>query len=197
GAVCVCWVGVRWRVVPRLSANWGVVAVGCTAVVLFAAGIHWVGWRSYRTAGEKWRLRWTLAAVMMVFVLFAAGVAFIGVVHQTGWLLTSEEPLTGTTLDSPWGARSRTNMQYMGMAYGNAVSAYGSLGDGRVSRSDGAVQHSWETYLLPYIAFDTQAVDFKRPWNDPVNEKNFKSVLWVFINPEFRTVDVVDAKGYG
>ena len=43
-----------------------------------------------------WRWRWTLSLVSLVLVLFAAGTAVVGIVHQATWLARSPEPMYRT-----------------------------------------------------------------------------------------------------
>ena len=86
------WVPFLGRVLPRVTVDGRTATFGIVAFLLFAAGIHWLGRSAYRPANDRrWRLGWSLAAVGMVAVLFAAGICLIGIVHQTGWLLSGEE----------------------------------------------------------------------------------------------------------
>ena len=65
------------------------------------------------------------------------------------------------------------------------------------SAKDGAPLHSWETRILPFIAYDSKVIDLKRPWNDPVNLKHFQAVVPEFINPDLRTAEFVNSEGLG
>jgi hypothetical protein len=57
--------------------------------------------------------------------------------------------------------------------------------------------HSWETYILPFLPYSTQTIDFKLAWNDPRNEKNFKCILPNFINTSLPSPPVLEAQGFG
>ena len=172
-------------------------AVASVAVVLFTVGVHWVGRTSYRSPDRKWRWRWSILAVVLVFILFASGIGLVGIVHQIGWLATADEPLTGTTLKQPFENSSPSNLRSIGMAYWNRSSEVDPFPAGGTFGPDGIAMHSWETYLLPYLSYDSRAIDLKRPWHDPKNEQAFKSVVPDSINPGFRTAAIVDEQGYG
>ncbi|MFO0929005.1 MAG: hypothetical protein U0736_18620 [Gemmataceae bacterium] len=82
------WIVFLYRVVPQIALDGPTLAVSATALVLFTAGVHGFGHRWAAGSGRRWRLRASLALVAAVVVLFAAGVAVIGIAHQTGWLLS-------------------------------------------------------------------------------------------------------------
>ncbi|HEY1861942.1 MAG TPA: hypothetical protein VGG61_16390 [Gemmataceae bacterium] len=198
GALFFGWVPFLSRVLIQMSPSRDIVAVSSAAVILFAAGVHWLGWTSYRRSEKKWRLRWTLSIVALIFLLFGAGTAMIGIVHQTGWLLIAEEPLMGTTLKRhSYDSGNNLHEYGMGFAY-YSESHKGPMPPGGSFLENGGAMHSWETYLLTSMWwYDVHEIKMDRPWNDPVNERHFRSVVPIFINPDFRTVDIVDANGYG
>ena len=49
--------------------------------------------RADAAPAKPWRLRWSATIVGLVLALFLAGIAAIGVVHQTLWLSSSPEPI--------------------------------------------------------------------------------------------------------
>ena len=40
------WAFFLLRVLPQMTVDWASVLVGATAILLFCAGIHWLGWTS-------------------------------------------------------------------------------------------------------------------------------------------------------
>src|SRR5690606_25612025 len=70
-----------------------------------------------------------------------------------------------------------------------------------ISSPEGAAEnlHSWETIVLPYCwySYSREGIDLKRAWDDPVNQKYFKSVIPDFINPELRPAALTSSDGYG
>jgi prepilin-type processing-associated H-X9-DG protein len=199
------WVAFLGRVLPRVAVDWPSVTVGLAALILFTLGVHQLGrmWQRHRTAdvgrhGKGWRLRWSAAIVVAVFLMFVAGIAIIGMTHQVGWLLTAKEPLVGTTLrNREWGRSSNSNLRSIGLGLHNYHDHQSSFPPGGIFRADGTMLHSWETAILPFLSYSSREIDLARPWTDPVNEKHFRTVLPEFINPDFRTAPLVDGNGYG
>jgi hypothetical protein len=184
------WVPFLGRVGPRVTADGPSVLVGVIALGLFAVGVHWLG-RAWR----PWRARWSVAAVVGVIVLFASGIAVVGIVHQVGWLASADRPLVGEGLADSQSSGDRSRR--LGMALANATDTEGALPAGGTFSPNGEMLHSWETALLPFIPYDTSGIDRTRPWTDAVNQPVFKSVVPAFINPGFRTPPLTDADGYG
>jgi hypothetical protein len=194
------WIWFLAVVLPAVTVDWGVLAVGAAALVLFAGGVHWAGWAWRRRAAGRppWRFRWTLSVVALTFLLFASGVCLVGLTHQVAWLAGAREPLYGTSLGERYQSRAaQWNLKDLGMGALNYHSTIGRLPPGGTFTPDGAGLHSWETHLLPYLPYSTREIDMQSPWNGPRNEAYFKSVLPPFINPDFRTADLEDADGFG
>ena len=78
-------------------------AIVCTA--LLGIGAHyfcrWVWIKTTPDGSGAWRVRWTVTGVAGVLLLFVAGIATIGITHQTAWLFTMKGPMI---IDS-WGPR--------------------------------------------------------------------------------------------
>jgi hypothetical protein len=194
------WITFPFRVLPGVSVDWPGVVVGCAAVVLFTAGVHWLGrtWRRSRAeaGAAPWKLRWSLTVVAVVFLLFVAGTAMIAVTHQVTWLATSSEPIAAPGLK--YAGLSGNNLRVMGMAMHNHADAHeGSLPNGGTFRSDGTMLHSWETDLLLFIGFSTKDIHRDLPWNHPRNARPFSSVVPTFINGQITGADLRDVDGYG
>ena len=196
-AVLFGWAAFLHRVGARLEISWPSIGVGVGAFVLFTLGVHMLcrRWRNATAAtGRPWRLRWSLAVTTFVVLLFVAGIALLGIVHQTGWLLTSPEPIYVSTIHS-FGGRSDNNLKMMGLGAGNYADAYLSLPAGGTFEPDGTMMHSWETRLLPWIGY--KSLDFNRPWNDTDNASLARCIVPVFTNPEMPSAPLTDADGYG
>lgn len=80
-----------------MQPNWLLVAEGAVCVVALGFGGHY--FLRWLVAG--WRPRWTVLGLAGVLLLFVAGIAIIGITHQTAWLFTAQQPLI---VDS-WGPR--------------------------------------------------------------------------------------------
>jgi prepilin-type processing-associated H-X9-DG protein len=193
------WISYLWRVVPRIRTDWPAVGVGAGAAVLFTLGVHWIGrsWRKAEPDAPAWKFRWSLTGVAMVVLAFAAGIAVVGVVHQTGWLMTAEGPRTGETVRR-WSSNAN-NLRSIGIGLNSYACSQRepAFPPGGTFTPDGDMRHSWETHLLPYIGYSTKGIDFNRAWNDPVNQEPFKCVVPDFVNPDLFVPSLTDAEGYG
>jgi hypothetical protein len=90
------WITFLSEVVPKVRVN--PAGVGLAVACLGLAAWLGHGFCSWLWKGsgheDPWRLRWTLAGLSTLLLLFAAGMAFTGVAHQVGWLLRSPVRLT-------------------------------------------------------------------------------------------------------
>lgn len=200
------WAGFLWRILPKVSVDGPSVVVGCAALVLFAGGVHWAGRSWLRavpaatgTTGRPWKVRWSLAVVAAVCLLFAAGVSLVGATHQFVWLLASERPLViEAQVVRIGGADSRNNLKGIGMGADTYASdTTGAFPPGGTFAPDGTMLHSWETHILPYLGYVNRDIDLARAWNGSRNQKYFKCVLPDFVNPAIQTSNLFDAEGYG
>ena len=77
-------------------------AAGC--IVALGIGGHWFARWLYGEmapgAPQPWRPGWTIAGLAAVLLLFIAGIATIGITHQTAWLFTAKEPFIRNTWDA-------------------------------------------------------------------------------------------------
>jgi prepilin-type processing-associated H-X9-DG protein len=100
----VGWVDFLRRVLPQVHVRWDLVASALFYAAVLVAGSHaFLRWLYREMSGPcvaggspspgAWRLRWTLGGFAIIALMFTAGMAAIGVAHQTAWLVTSREPL--------------------------------------------------------------------------------------------------------
>jgi hypothetical protein len=186
------WVEFLWRVVPQVAPDWPSVAVGVGAFALFGGGVHLFA----RARWPGWKLRRTATVVVGCVVLFAAGVAVVGIAHQVGWLASSGRPLREESVARWWTTREG-NAREFGIGASNYEGANGHLPPGGSFTDNGEMLHSWETHLLPYLNYSARDIDLKQPWNAPANAEYFRRIHPDFINPGFRTPPLTDADGYG
>lgn len=197
------WIIFPIRTLPRMTVEPAALAVGLGALVFLTAGTHGIGrwlWNhrhAEQASAARWRFRWSAAIVGMVLFMFTAGISILVTIHETGWLLTSGKPLLG--MGGMAGARraqSSINLKQIGIAFHNYKDTFHVLPLGGPVNRYGEMQHSWETFLLPYLEQPNIKPDLSLPWNHPDNAKHFKVSLIAFNNPGVDG-DAVDAQGFG
>jgi hypothetical protein len=100
--LAVGWIPFLGRVLPQLRVRWDVAVSTAVYLVLLVVGAHlFLRWLYRETrdpaagSGERrrWRLRWTLGGLAVVLLMFVAGTAAVGIVHQSVWLARSPKPI--------------------------------------------------------------------------------------------------------
>jgi hypothetical protein len=88
------WATFLPKAFSSLSVSWSGIARFVGLLLLIAALGHRLSSWLWRETGhaEAWRPRWTLTALGGVVVMFAAGMAFTGIAHQTAWLMSAPRP---------------------------------------------------------------------------------------------------------
>jgi len=92
------------RVAGQVAVNWDGVLTCVVCLAVLAGGLHaFCGWLygQMQTPAEgqvprAWRKRWTASILGVVVLMFVAGIAAVGVTHQTAWLANSPRPLFET-----------------------------------------------------------------------------------------------------
>jgi prepilin-type N-terminal cleavage/methylation domain-containing protein len=177
------WVTYLWRVVPKLHPDpWTV----CTAVLCLAGvivGSHcFLRW----AVGSESRWPWnrTLRGVGLIVLMFVAGIAVVGMIHQTSWLVRSPEPLT--TRSSFGRTMSANNLKQIAIAAEGYQIAMDSHELPRSSfNAAGQPMHAWQTMLLPYIEQNSiyMQIDFTKPWTHPANAEPLGRYVRTYANP--------------
>jgi hypothetical protein len=191
------WVQYLLRTMPAVRVNWWAVLSGVVYLTALALGLHlflsWLyGQMRKPTEGDgpvpRWKVRWSLAIVGMVVLVFAAGIAAVGITHQTAWLATSPKPLTESGLRSAAAkAQSRNNLKQIVLAmhtYHLSLEPE-HLPPGGTFDAQGRGLYGWQTDLLPYIDKDDlyKQINLKLPWNHPDNAAPYGTVLSFYLHP--------------
>lgn len=202
-ALSLGWVVFLGRLLPEVTVAWDGVATALVCLVVFVVGAHaflrWIAQQRIAEGSENarpWPFRWTAAMTGVILVMFLAGIAATGVVHQVGWLLTSGEPIAGFVSLAAQRAQSSNNLKVIGIGLYNYHDSHGTFPPGGTFDDRGRPLHGWQAMLLPYV--DHQAIydqiTFELPWNDPANRAPFQTEVLMFLNPG--NPDRSDADGY-
>ena len=131
---------------------------------------------------KTWRSRNSVSMLLGLFVSFTAGLAFVGTVHQFGWL--AREPKIFLGNESRQRTRSRNNLKEMGNAVEIYHDQWNSFPAGGTLLTQAIPGHSWQTLILPYA--DHQGlfnqIDLQQPWFSPKNKQPFATELGTFSN---------------
>lgn len=96
------WWGFLQRVIPLVADRVDQLPAFALALAVVIGGLHWfLSWlrRHQRTVADDgaakppWRFRWTAAIAGLIATSTLLAMAGIGIIHQTGWMLASKEPV--------------------------------------------------------------------------------------------------------
>jgi hypothetical protein len=197
GTILFGWIPFLANTLPKMSADWPAVWLGIASVALFPVTVHLLVRR-----WQSWKFRCSAALVSVVLLLFISAVAVVGMIHQVGWLIFSGRPVTVPGQRSVFvAAAARTqwinNLKQSAFSAHYHHSVHRCLPAGGTFTPDWQMLHSWETYLLPYLPYDTRTIDLKIAWNDPRNAHNFKGVIPEFVHPNLPAQLQLTADGFG
>jgi hypothetical protein len=201
------WVPYLQRVLPQVRIDRAALATAIVCLALLVGGLHrFASWlygdmqsptESGHDNNRRWPLRWTLALVSSVVLMFIAGIAAVGMTHQTGWLLFSRERMVGNSFSALMGrVHSLNNLKQIGLGLLEYQEKHQTLPPACAIDGVGRPQHGWMAAILPFVKeqelFDR--IDFSVPWDDPSNAPAYRTVVTSFSN--FQVDRVKNADGY-
>ncbi|WP_169977224.1 DUF1559 domain-containing protein [Tautonia rosea] len=207
-ALTVGWAFFLGRVLPEVTIAWDGVVTAVVCIVVFVVGAHaFLRWIAQQRIAERseharpWPFRWTAAMTGVILVMFLAGIAATGVVHQVGWLLTSGEPIAGFVSLAAQRAQSSNNLKQIGIGLSNYHDSHGTFPPGATFDDRGRPLHGWQAMLLPYVEHQAiyDQITFELPWDDPANREPFQTEVLMFLNPgniNSGNLNRSDAAGY-
>lgn len=200
-ALCIGWFRFLTRVLPRQQVSTSGFATGLVCISLLAIGLQgffgWLvrSWPDEHGAPRKWRFRWTFYLLAMTVVMFTAGTAFVGVVHQTTWLVTSPEPTMTSAADPALLLKPQLQLSFIYGALDGSFGYLKGLSPETMPSDDGLVRPSWQTAILPYLSINAESYDDKRSWNDPANKDACRRPVPEYLIPGVQG-ELHDANGY-
>jgi len=206
GRLLFGWFFYLVRVLPLVTVSWDGVVTAMGGLVLFTLGLHaflrWL-YREIRlqqqaTSAEHpapyWPLRRTISLVVVVIVMFVAGIAASGVVHQAGWLLSTKDAWASVRratwrLQFSWDSPS--NLRETGLSVAWYTSSHQTLPSTRYDARQTRAIQSWQAVLLPYVHHGSRTaglIDYDQPWDAPRNAAYFRGIVPPYLNPEITPI---------
>lgn len=192
------------RTLPKVTVDWWSLGIAGIALVVFVSGLHRLAtWYVRADPGKseqlaksiRWRFRWTASIAALVVIMFAAGVAMVGVAHQTAWMLSSRESALSKTF-APFA--SKANLKEIGRATSEFYDKTSSFPAGATFDEFGTPRHGWQVQLLPFLGQEPlfNTIDLDVAWDDARNLAAFSTQVPAFVNPAAGSAQRQDAAGY-
>jgi len=198
------WLYFPLRVVPRITVDPPAALIGLASLIAFILLLH-LSMRWLR-AGSAWSWRSTAALAALVIILFAAGTAMVGALHQSVWLTfgrsgssVSPDPVYGlidTIQNAANRAEAGNHLKQLALDVQNFHDVFNALPPGGTKTDDGQIMHGWMTYSALVMSFSSEGIEFAVPWNQPPNDRYFKCNYPRFVNPSIPG-PYFDAEGFG
>lgn len=194
------WLYFPLRVFPVMTIDPPAALVGLTALILLIGVIHVTARWLVRDTAEadgavrSWSLASTLAATVLLLLMFAAGTAMVGATHQLVWLATGRAtaaqnriaPVEGLVDRMMAGGRKMeagNNIKYFGIGMQTYDDTWKSFPAGGTVTENGELLHGWAIFIGPQTGYVAEDIDYAVPWNEPPNDRYYKGNLRQFVNP--------------
>ncbi len=194
------WIWYLARTIPRVEMTSDGIATAALCLLLIVVGsqffLNWL-YREIRSPANlsaprniRWKWRWTGDLLVVIVLMFVAGMAVTGMTHQLGWLLASKDPwvVSGGSVAARR-AQSVNNLKQIGLALDSYQEPHHSFPPGGTFDRQGRPLQSWQAMILPYIELQAlhERIDFSMPWNDPRNAPVFQTLIPVYLDPGIET----------
>lgn len=194
------WFTYLLRVRGQVHVRWDGIAqfviASSLALLLLHVLTRWFARETSRGLGRplvQWRWRWSFMLLAATGLMFIAGIAMIGVVHQSIWMLRSPQPLFSqqerdTDNDSLVGDYRRLTPPYRSYAKRLPPEDYAPGPE---------TDTNWLVKLLPWIMYQIPPQGPESSFGNPAADPFFKSLVPEVINPQFVGAPIRDRSGYG
>ena len=213
--LAIGWAAFLERSFRRLTVNWpGVATAALCAILLVMGGHPFLRWlagslrsgsradvadatatKGGETAAATWPLKRTVQLLVVFMLLFIAGTAFIGLVHQVAWLAVAPEPLTRYRLAKDTYFTSEGNLKWsIAMGFWGFRDSYKQMPPNGDAPELKQGSHSWMTRILPFGIVQPTQIDMALDWDDPANAAGFRRFVHYYLNPDIGVLR--EGRGY-
>src|ERR1700680_130648 len=98
GRLAFGWVPFLNGVLPEMTIDWAGVETAVLSLAGLGIGLHyfcrWLHGQirakyPNQASEQRWQARWTIGLLAVIILMFIAGIAAVGLTHQTVWLANS------------------------------------------------------------------------------------------------------------
>lgn len=124
------WITFLGRVLPQMQPSLsGIAVAGILAAAVVCLG-QWLAGSFYNrpttteAAGRRWPLHWTFLGLAGLVLVFCLTIASAGIIHQVGWLASSEQRLIQSSWDTPHALSYTKTAVTQAIVYANDKNVY-------------------------------------------------------------------------
>lgn len=169
------------RTLDQVTWNWVELIFAIGIILVLTMGLHWfIRTTPFKDSldGTKktWQLKTTVSLVCLLMLLFVAGTAMVGIVHESIWTMTSKQPILGNewlAVRERW--MRQNDMRHLALAVHSFESDKKTFPKGTITTERGELLHGWAAPILPYLEQHAlyEKIDFGQPWNSKSNKPVF------------------------
>ena len=186
------WMFYCSRVLPQVRPSAAGILTAFICLAGLGCGTHlFLRWltaqvqATQQAEGEStrpWPARRTVALVALTVLMFVAGIAAVGVTHQTAWLVNSPESIIKDTRGSLARTQLRHNLKQMALAMAMYSDEKGSLPPAASQDRDGRPLLSWRVLILPYVNQEKLYKEFQleEPWDSLWNLRLLPQMPFIY-----------------
>lgn len=191
------WMIYLYRVLPQVRFHLSGIVTAIVCVGALAIGLQWfLRWFASQrheiaagndTTPSTWPARRTGALLSLILLMFIAGICAVGISHQTGWLLTSPEPIVeGGIRHIAASVQSQNNLHQMAVAMLGYREIEKTLPPAAIYDRHGKPLLSWRVRILPYIEEQNLYKEFHldEPWDSPHNLRLLPRMPRIYALPD-------------
>jgi len=183
------------RVLPQVHPSIEGILTAVVSLVALAFGMHWflrwlhgqlqVSERFDERDFRAWPFRRTGVLLALIVLMFVAGIAAVGMIHQTAWLLTAPEPLVRGGRDLTAAIISQSNLRTLATAMHDYKGVKGTLPPAASRDREGRPLLSWRVLILPYLEEEALFKEFRldEPWDGPHNLRLLSRMPTIYAPP--------------